>query len=207
MKPKTQLTTKPHGHQLRKHSLPPIEWVKSRYSYDPATGEITGPTGKSYAQGNLRLNLRYNETRLSVLKRRIAFALMRGRWPHLITNINGDKTDNRWNNLRETSVREACAPNGARIFRHHKGFEVAFHDQRIRSTLPCTVFKWREAAKAAVRDNVPLPPNPPRAQRCGKNRKSELAAMKWTRPKPFVMKNMTQANLPLDFYVRNKNND
>lgn len=34
---------------------------------------------------------------------RVAFALMAGRWPDIIDHIDGDKTNNRWENLREVS--------------------------------------------------------------------------------------------------------
>ena len=87
-----------------------IEHIKKCYTYDAATGEIRNRKGqvmkgwerKGYKLLNIRIGNRRNEISLH----HIAWALVFGRFPKQIDHINGNKTDNRIENLREVSQSE-----------------------------------------------------------------------------------------------------
>ena len=72
----------------------------STLNYDPETGEITRcgrvVTGKRMPIGYLRLKIgaRY------YYAHRVAWFLMSGEWPSIVDHVNGDRSDNRWANLR-----------------------------------------------------------------------------------------------------------
>lgn len=107
---KMNIPAEPFGSQFRKHPLPPIEWLRERFSYDPATGDLvrvdkfgSGKPLRSKTEGYVFATVRYGGNSVRLLAHRVAFALMVGRWPHLVDHINGDKADNRWLNLRETT--------------------------------------------------------------------------------------------------------
>lgn len=91
--------------------------------YDPRTGAFTWrprpvsefPDEKSGRVWNSRYSGKaagtknaagYVKIRLgpkSLYAHRLAFFMMTGRWPSLIDHINGDRSDNRWENLREAT--------------------------------------------------------------------------------------------------------
>ena len=87
-----------------------IEHIKKCYTYDAATGEIRNRKGqvmkgwerKGYKLLNIRIGNRRNEISLH----HIAWALVYGRFPRQIDHINGIKTDNRLENLREVNQSE-----------------------------------------------------------------------------------------------------
>ena len=87
-----------------------IGYIKKRYTYDAAIGEIRNLKGqvvkgwerKGYKLLNIRIGNRRNEISLH----HIAWALVFGRFPKQIDHINGNKTDNRLENLREVTMRE-----------------------------------------------------------------------------------------------------
>ena len=87
-----------------------IEHIKKCYTYDAATGEIRNRKGqvmkgwerKGYKMLNIRIGNRRNEISLH----HIAWALVYGRFPRQIDHINGIKTDNRLENLREVNQSE-----------------------------------------------------------------------------------------------------
>ena len=87
-----------------------IEHIKKRYTYDAATGEIRNRKGqvmKGFERSGYKgLNIRIGNRRNEISLHHIAWALVFGRFPKQIDHINGNKTDNRLENLREVTMRE-----------------------------------------------------------------------------------------------------
>jgi len=100
---------KPYCHQLRKHPLPPVSELRRKFSYDRATGAVRGKRGhvlrKKGEGGYLMVRVQQKPT-ITMSQHRLAFLLETGREPHLLDHINGDRTDNRWDNLREVTQSE-----------------------------------------------------------------------------------------------------
>ena len=66
------------------------------------------------------------------LAHRVIWALVMGYWPHeLIDHINGDKTDNRWNNLRCATQAENLRNQGTRSD-NTSGFKGVSWKKRLR---------------------------------------------------------------------------
>ena len=98
--------------------------LQADWQYDPDTGALTNKrTGrKAEAQNDGYVVLSVKSR--SVAAHRAAFFLMLGRWPAgVVDHVNGDRADNRWTNLRETTVREnnANVPHlvGRQVVRIH----------------------------------------------------------------------------------------
>ena len=87
-----------------------IEHIKKCYTYDAATGEIRNRKGqvmKGFERSGYKgLNIRIGNRRNEISLHHIAWALVFGRFPKQIDHINGNKTDNRLENLREVTMRE-----------------------------------------------------------------------------------------------------
>jgi len=185
MQSKAPLPDKPHCHQMRKHELPSAAEIRKRFSYEPITGIIRGPQrrplgtkGKPYA----RTSMPFKGQRIGLSLHRIAFAIMEGRWPHLIDHINGDKNDNSWRNLREVSSRENAATNGSRIYKTPKGFGLTIGCRGFANATPCRLWQHRIKCEAALAAGKPLPDLPKSKNRTSAKRKAALAAMRWRRP-------------------------
>jgi len=88
------------------------EKLLAGYRYDPETGEIY--SRRREWQGRLQFVYAikgYAHTVIdgvTILRGRLAFLLMKGRWPVCIDHINRDRSDDRWCNLREVTHRENC---------------------------------------------------------------------------------------------------
>ena len=87
-----------------------IEHIKKCYTYDAATGEIRNRKGQVVKGFNRKgykgLNLYVGNHRNEIGLHRIAWVLVYGRFPKQIDHLNGNKTDNRLENLREVSPSE-----------------------------------------------------------------------------------------------------
>ena len=88
-----------------------LQHVRSRFTYDPETGQITGPSGHVLAggrhkKGYLGHMVWYNGKFIYISAHRLAWALAYGRWPKVIDHVNGDRTDHRLCNLREVTPSE-----------------------------------------------------------------------------------------------------
>ena len=87
---------------------PSVDLMRSLLDYDPETGSITWRpqagrvrVGKIAGYKNSRGYLLINLNKGIVRAHRAAFALMTGEWPEMqVDHINGNKLDNRWENLR-----------------------------------------------------------------------------------------------------------
>ena len=97
------------------NKLVPVEWLRTQFSYDPQTGLITNAEGRRLAKlgaqpcyliprGYLALKVYYKGVRYTFLAHRLAYALHTGHHPtHEIDHLDHDRTNNRWENLRDAT--------------------------------------------------------------------------------------------------------
>lgn len=88
---------------------PPVRQVRNWLHYDPITGwflrkqpsgtkgKVGDLAGKVKADGYVHIGFAKHRERAH----RLAFVIMMGRWPSEMDHKNGNRSDNRWCNLRE----------------------------------------------------------------------------------------------------------
>jgi len=104
--------------------------LKHYIRYEPFTGQffwrvspgrghpVGKETGKSYLNSYKIVSLRGK----NFLAHRVAWLIYYGSWPEgIIDHVNGDKSDNRIENLREASRSQNMANRGPRKGRKYKG--------------------------------------------------------------------------------------
>lgn len=84
---------------------------------------------------------------------RVIFMLMRGRWPRGdVDHLNGDRQDNRIENLREATRSQNCAnqqgPTKRKRWGHHRGVHWIQRNDRWRAEVKCQGTTHREHFEA-----------------------------------------------------------
>jgi hypothetical protein len=88
---------------------PSIEWLQSRFSYNPETGALIWRDGRYAGQevgthkdrGYLLIRPKIDGKKYGLRVHRVVFALMTGEWPPSeIDHCDGVRSNNRWKNLR-----------------------------------------------------------------------------------------------------------
>lgn len=88
-----------------------VAHIKNKYTYDAEKGTAVNARGhvmKGYydTRGYLNINLRMGGHRVVVRLHQVVWVLNHGRLPVMIDHINGDRRENRIENLREVSYSE-----------------------------------------------------------------------------------------------------
>jgi hypothetical protein len=108
-----------------------LAWLRANYTYEPETGYFyrNGPKPSSFGREGKYRKVRIKNRQFQ--QHRVIWFYVTGNWPVCIDHINHDKSDNRLENLRETTralnSRYAHRPIGKSGFRgvregHNGGF-------------------------------------------------------------------------------------
>ena len=133
------------------------EYLLSTYRYDAATGKLINKKwnreypGFIEKNGYVRVFVYFQGERLQIWKHRLVFFLVHRRFPKEIDHLNGIKTDNRIENLREVNRSENEVNKLRRwkknpdsglpgIFKNHDGFRTKFRQRELFSSIPEMLF-------------------------------------------------------------------
>ena len=133
------------------------EYLLSTYRYDAATGKLMNKKwnreypGVIKENGYVRITVFFRGERLQIWKHRLVFFLVHRRFPKEIDHVNGIKTDNRIENLREVSRSENEANKLRRwkknpdsglpgIHKKSRVFETRFRARSLFSSIPEMIF-------------------------------------------------------------------
>ena len=133
------------------------EYLLSTYRYDAATGKLINRKwnreypGVIHKNGYVRVNVFFRGEKFKLWKHRLVFFLVHRRFPKEIDHINGFKTDNRIENLREVSgsenqINKECIwkknPDSGLpgITKSHTVFQTRFRRRQLFSSIPGMLF-------------------------------------------------------------------
>lgn len=103
-----------------------INLLRSNLQYNPDTGEVFSLVSRGNVKQGKKLGTKadggymtINVCGVTLYYHRAVFALHHGYWPEMVDHINGDRSDNRIENLRASdkkmNARNAAPKNGARF--------------------------------------------------------------------------------------------
>lgn len=133
------------------------EYLLSAYRYDAATGKVINKKWNREYRGVIKDNgyvyvwIFFRGERFRIRKHRLVFFLVHRRFPKEIDHLNGIKTDNRIENLREVSGSENCLNKDCRwkknpdsglpgITKSNMVFQTKFRRRRLFSSIPEMLF-------------------------------------------------------------------